>query len=107
VHAVNQSLSNKPLKKALAYEWINYTLSPEFQLDVIVEGIATPPVTKSALARLSEAQQQSYHFDDKEFLQKYRVIYPTIKSERNRNGIKYLWNEAKRGIDKPVRSNPD
>lgn len=106
VHAVNQSLSNKPLMKALAFEWINYTLSPEFQLDVIVEGIATPPVTTSALARLSEAQRQSYHLEDKQFIKKYRVIYPTIKLERNRNGIKYLWNQAKRGIDKPVRSKP-
>jgi spermidine/putrescine-binding protein len=104
VQAINQSLANKPLKKAIAHEWINFTLSPEFQIKVIAEGIATPPVTESAIDRLSAEQKQSFHVGDKDFIKKYRVTYPTIKSERNRNGIKYLWNEANKGIVKPVRS---
>jgi spermidine/putrescine-binding protein len=104
VHTINQSLANKPLKRKLANEWINYTLSPDFQRKVIVEGIATPPVTTSAVAELSERQRNEFHLDDKDFIKKYRVVYPTIKKERNRNGIKYLWTEANKGIEKLVRT---
>lgn len=106
VHTINQSLANKPLKKALANEWINYTLSPEFQGKVIVDGIATPPVTTSAVDQLSKQQKKDFHLGDKDFTRKYRVVYPTIKQERNRNGIKHLWQEANQGIEKPVRTPP-
>ncbi len=104
VHTINQSLTNKPLKRKLANEWINYTLSPEFQKKVIVEGIATSPVTTSAVDQLSEQQRKEFHLGDKDYIEKYRVIYPTIKKERNRNGLKHLWAEANLGIEKPVRT---
>ena len=90
----------------LAHEWINYTLSPDFQLKVIAEGIATPPVTKSAVAKLSPEQQKAFHVDDKDFHKKFRVYYPTLKSQRTRNGLKLLWEQANRGISKSVRSAP-
>ncbi len=106
VHTIRQSMSKEPLKMDLAHEWINYTLSPEFQVKVIAEGIETPPVTTSAVAKLSPKQRQAFHVDNEDFLKKHRVYYPTITSERTRNGLKLIWQEANRGITKAIKKKP-
>ena len=107
VNTINQSVAGDPLKYSIAHEWINFTISPDFQIEAIVNGIATPPVTETAKSRLSHEQIKDFNLDDKEFLNKYRVVYPTIKFERNRNGIRYLWEEASKGISKKVRPAPN
>ena len=104
VHAINQSLADEPTKLAIAHDWIDYTLSADFQYEVIVTGIGTPPVTLGAQDRLSPAQAKAFRVGDKDFFERYRVTYPTIKSERTRNGIKFLWESAISGISKPERS---
>lgn len=107
VNSIRESLKTDPLKMKLAHEWINYTLSPEFQLKVIVEGIATPPVTDTAIEQLSDEQKTTFHLDDKDFIKNFRHYYPTIESERTRNGNKLLWQAANKGVDKPVRPAPE
>ena len=107
VHTIRKTMESDPFKMKLAHDWINFTLTPDYQLKVIVEGIATPPVTTDAAARLSQEQRKAFNLDDPEFNKNFRAYYPTITSERTRNGLKLIWKQANKGVDKPVRQKPE
>ncbi len=90
---LSSELVNKPTLKRIAEDFINYTLSPRYQLEVFMRGTASFPVT-TAVKKLATAQEmQFFHLDDTRYLGLDR---PTLKniSARNRNGMKLLWESA-------------
>lgn len=99
LHAIGQSLRNKPFLKKIAEEWINYTIGKKFQIEVVVNSLSSSPVTENIIEELSKENIRQFHLDDPEYFAKYRHLYPTIEKKRDRNGLKILWDTASRGIN--------
>jgi spermidine/putrescine-binding protein len=92
-HVLSRELANKPELKRIAEEWINFTISPEFQTSVLVEALGTNPVNMLTVDAATEIQKQGFYaksFDESEAL---IVLMPEL-DRRTRNGIDNLWNKA-------------
>lgn len=92
-HVLSQELADKPELKRIAEEWINFTISSEFQTSVLVESLSTNPVNMLTVETASEAQKQGFYaksFDEPKAL---IVLMPEL-DRRTRNGIDNLWNTA-------------
>ena len=92
-YAITWSLKNKPVSRKIAEEWINYTLSPEFQVEVIMRILSSFPVTTN-IQNLATADERKHFFlDAPEEYQKKRIGERDL-SLRDRNGLKLLWDNA-------------
>jgi spermidine/putrescine transport system substrate-binding protein len=92
-HAISRTLADKPLHKRIAEEWINFTLSDEFQLQAIVRGIGSAPVNISIKDKLTKDEIASFHLDDPDYFKNNRILWPTL-SKRKRNFFNQLWQDA-------------
>jgi spermidine/putrescine transport system substrate-binding protein len=96
-YAITWALADRPFMKKVAEEWINKVLSPGFQIDNIVRELTIYPVVKNITDKLTDEENKrirtstSGAFMDKRILQH-------ITSQRDRNGIKLLWDAAMDGI---------
>ena len=92
---LSAELAKKPLLKRIAEDFINYTLSPRYQLEVFMRGTASFPVTMAVKNLATPQEVQFFHLNDPRYLGLDR---PTLKgiSMRNRNGMKLLWETALR-----------
>lgn len=90
---LSAELVKKPTLKRIAEDFINYTLSPRYQLEVFMRGTASFPVTTAVKELATPQEVQFFHLDDPRYLGLER---PTLKnlSVRNRNGMKLLWETA-------------
>lgn len=86
-------LAGQPKLKRIAEDFINFTLSPRYQLDVFMRGTASFPVTMAVKPLATRQEVEFFHLNDPNYLALNR---PTLKSisKRNRNGLQYLWETA-------------
>jgi len=96
-YAITWALANKPFLKKVAEEWINFLLTPEFQVDNIVREISQRPTITTNMPMLSEAEKHKLHIDDPDYFSKNCIMLPTY-TQRDRNGLELLWEEAMKGI---------
>lgn len=99
-YVMGYSLKNKPFLKKVAEEWMNFVLSPEFQLNSVVRGMGSAPVNTSIKNKLSQEEMSRFHLNDPDFYSKKNILWPTIQNVRDRNGLKQLWEKAVVGEDK-------
>jgi len=92
-HAISNNLADKPLHKKIAEDWINYTLSEEFQLKVIARGIASAPVNITIKNQLTADETNRFHLNDDNFFSKEQALWPTL-SKTQRRFMKLLWDNA-------------
>ena len=92
-HAITYTLRDKPKHKRIAEEWINFTISDDFQLNAIVKGIGSAPVNISIKDKMSKQEIIDFHFDDPDYFSEKRILWPTL-STRQRNFIRSLWEQA-------------
>ncbi len=92
-HAIGHSLADKPVHKKIAEEWINFTLSDDFQLQAIVRGIGSAPVNVSIKDKLTAEEVATFHLDDPNYFKNNRILWPTL-SKRQRNFFNKLWADA-------------
>lgn len=92
-HAISRTLADKPLHKKMAEEWINFTLSDQFQLEAIVRGIGSAPVNVAIKNQLSAEEVAAFHLDDPDYFKNNRILWPTLTA-RQRNFFKLLWQDA-------------
>lgn len=92
-HSISQSLAGKPTHKKIAEEWINFTLSDDFQVKAIVRGIGSAPVNASIKEKLTVKEIAQYHLDDPNYFKNQRILWPTL-STRQRNFFRSLWSDA-------------
>jgi spermidine/putrescine transport system substrate-binding protein len=85
---IGYSLIDKPLLKRIAEEWINDTLSPEFQAHY-AKTLGQHPVNPKALPLLTAAERSRLPLQDIKHLTLWRNL-PT----RDQNGFKRLWQNA-------------
>ncbi len=89
---LSASLANKPELKRISEELINYIISPEFQLDNIVNYLSAVPVNMKT--QLTAQQRASFHMnDDAKTFEKRRILWPTL-NKRTRNGFSKMWDLA-------------
>lgn len=89
---INSSLSDKPLKKTIAHEWLNFVLGDDYQT-YVVRGLASSPVTTTVKARLTQEEIRQFHLDDPSHFAKNRILWKTL-DKKDRNGLKRLWKNA-------------
>ncbi|GAA3925019.1 ABC transporter substrate-binding protein [Litoribacillus peritrichatus] len=92
-HAITKTLADKPQLKKIAEEWINFTLSDQFQIDVIVRGIGSAPVNASIKNQLTPEEVSQFHLNDPDYFKNNRILWPTLTT-RQRNFFKALWDRA-------------
>lgn len=90
--SLSHTLKDKPELKKLAEELINYLISPEFQLDNVVNYLSAIPV--NIKTKLTKEQKAAFHMDDNaKTFKKRRIMWPTLDT-RTRNGYAKMWEEA-------------
>ena len=92
-HVISQELAHKPQLKRIAEEWINFTISSEFQTSVLVEALSTNPVNMVTTDTASEEQKQGFYARSLDDPDAFIVLMPEL-DRRTRNGIDNLWNQA-------------
>ncbi|PKG96133.1 hypothetical protein [Paraglaciecola sp. MB-3u-78] len=92
-HVLSQELADKPELKRIAEEWINFTISTEFQNSVLVEALGTNPVNMMTVETATEAQKRGFYATSLSESKALIVLMPQL-DRRTRNGIDNLWNTA-------------
>lgn len=92
---LSSRLANQPTLKRIAEDFINFTLSTGYQLDVFMRGTASFPVTLDVKPMASAEEVVFFHLDDPRY---FSLDRPTLKSlsPRDRNGMQMLWDTALR-----------
>jgi len=90
---ISHTLKDRPQLKRIAEEWINYTLSPEFQAEVLVKGLSARPVNTKTKQLLSQEMIETVGLDDATASNDMFVLMPEL-DRRTRNGFDLLWGQA-------------
>ncbi len=91
------ALADRPFMKKVAEEWINKTLSPEFQMDYLVPDGAYP-VVPDTTDKLTPAEKAWVGCATDGVAAGKHILVKSY-SRRDRNGLRLLWEEAMEGID--------
>lgn len=94
-YALTWALINSPFKKKIAEEWINKSLSADFQLNHLVREVGIFPVVTNIGNLLTAEEKRRIQSSSDKSLSNTRVLQHTY-SQRDRNGFRRLWNEALR-----------
>ncbi|MCP4405259.1 MAG: extracellular solute-binding protein [bacterium] len=89
---IADALEDKPQLKQIAEEWLNYTLSDDYQM-FILRDVGVLPIVTTIKEQLTPEEIARFHLDDPTHFQKYRIPWPTLK-ETNREGLIQLWDNA-------------
>jgi spermidine/putrescine-binding protein len=92
---ISHTLKDKPKLKRIAEEWLNFTLSDEYQI-YDVRGLACAPVTTTVNSVLTPEEVSELHLDDPSHFEKNIILWKVLK-KKDRNGIKRLWDGAMAG----------
>jgi spermidine/putrescine-binding protein len=95
-YAVTWTLEDRPFLKRVAEEWINKTLTVDFQLESIVRDLSIYPVVTGIAEHLTAEEKERACLDKLGSPDSRRLLQPTM-SQRDRNGVQLLWKEAMRG----------
>ena len=90
-YVISHTLKDRPQLKRIAEEWINYSLSPEFQAEVVVKSLSARPVNLKAKELLSNDVTKVVDLDDSP---RNRFVLMLELDRRTRNGFNLLWDEA-------------
>jgi len=90
---VTKAVLRSPFAKTLAMEWLNYTLTPEFQRRLVIDRL-------KCYSAVPEAYGKDRHIDpiEKKFLFEKAIYWPVLTA-RNRNGMKFLYDQAEEKVN--------
>ena len=89
---ISHSLKNRPKLKRIAEEWINFTISPEFQAEVLINGLGVHAVNPKTAKLLTAEQVEKFHFNQPDYLDNF-ILMPTL-DRRTRNGMDVIWQQV-------------
>lgn len=92
-YALTSSLKGQPKLKLIAEEWINFCISKEVQLEVVVKLLGSSPVNISIAEQLTAEQLEQSHFNDLNYFKEQRILWPLL-TKRQRNYLKTIWDNA-------------
>ncbi|MEH6357788.1 MAG: extracellular solute-binding protein [Pseudomonadales bacterium] len=90
---ISHTLKDKPQLRRIAEEWINYTLSPDFQATVLVEGLSARPVNSHSKELLSKELIETVGLGGAASSEELFILMPEL-DRRTRNGFNLLWRMA-------------
>ncbi len=93
-YALTQALEHKPFLKRVAEEWINKSLSPEFQVDHFVREVGIYPVITNLTHLLTTEEKNRIQICNMPGTFTTNRILQNTYSQRDRNGLKLLWDEV-------------
>jgi spermidine/putrescine transport system substrate-binding protein len=88
-HSITRELKNKPLLKLIAEEWINFTISKAFQLDVVYGELGSIPSNNHIKDQLLSMNKIPKHYT----CINLDLAWPVLNT-RQRNYMSLLWNKA-------------
>lgn len=92
-HVISKAVEENPQLQRIAEEWLNFTISKEFQKEVLVETLATHPVNKLALDASTKLQKQLFYASSMNDPEASIILMPMI-DRRTRNGMNLMWEKA-------------
>lgn len=90
-HTLTRALADKPFLKQIAEEWINYSVSEQFQQEVVYQGLNSLPANGVVFQQLNAKKALPSHHTCLDL----NFVWP-ILSQRQRNFMKSLWSNALR-----------
>ena len=91
---ISYTVEDNPTLKRIAEEWLNFTLSDEYQT-YVVRGLACPPTTTTVTVKLTPEEIAQFHLDDPSHFDENRILWPTL-SKSDRMGLERLWENAQK-----------
>jgi len=104
-YALTQAMVDKPFLKKVAEEWINKSLSPDFQVDHLVREVGIYPVVTNITTKLTTSEKNRIQVSSIPGAFTNKRILQNTYSQRDRNGLKLLWDEAMKGISPKGKDN--
>jgi len=100
---LSSSLLDKPFLKKVAHEWLNFTLSSQFQVNVVVRQLLSIPVNGSIKKLLTQEEVLTYHINDINYFEEKRILWPILKEHNysERDALHNLWKRAIKNKSKP------
>ena len=95
--AITWALADKPFLKKVAEEYINTLLTTDYQIQHIIRYASLSPITTNISDLVTPQESERLHIGVPNFFEKNLILQHTY-SQRDRNGIKLLWEEAMEGI---------
>ena len=92
---ISHTLLDQPQLKQIAEEWLNYVISPDYQLNHLVRKLSTSPTNMSIKAAMTPEEAAAFHLDDPDYFETHLIPYPTLDN-RSRQGFELLWKKATR-----------
>ncbi|MCP4119598.1 MAG: extracellular solute-binding protein [Desulfobacteraceae bacterium] len=96
-YAITWALAEKPLMKKIAEEWINKSLSPDFQINHIIRETGNYPVVTNLTNKLTAEEKERVQIDTASELFRNPRILEDSYSQRDSNGLKLMWDNAMEG----------
>ena len=91
---ITHAVTEGSFLKLVAEKWLNFILSPEFQVNVFVKRIGIAPSVTNVKDMLSDQQVRRFHLNDPDtYFKEHLVLYPNL-TVRERNALKVLWRET-------------
>jgi len=95
--AITSALAEKPILKKIAEEYINSLLATDYQVGNILRVVGTIPTVTNIEHLLTPEEKKRIHIETPAFYDENQILLPTY-SQRDRNGIKLLWEEATKDL---------
>jgi len=90
---ISTYLKESPLKRKIAEEWINYTLSDEMQI-YYLNVLGQFPVVNGIKNKLTQEKIDKFQLDNDNYIKNSFILWP-ILTRRQQNGFTLLWKQAK------------
>lgn len=94
-YMIGHTLRNKPKLRRIAEEWLNYVISPDFQVNIVARKLSTSVVNVSVSDQLTSEEIKAFHLDDPGYFRERLIPYPALDN-RSRKGFELLWKKAKK-----------
>ena len=92
-YVIGHSLRDKPFLRRIAEEWLNYVLSAEYQMQVVVELNGSRPVNLNVQSTPKPQRNGSVDALNGVTQKELKLLWPVL-SRRDRNGLRQLWRHA-------------
>ena len=92
---LSNTLRDQPQLKRVAEEWLNYVISPDYQLNHLVRKLSTAPTNIAIKSQMTPEEIRTFHLDDLTYFEKKLIPYPVLDN-RSRKGFELIWKKAMR-----------
>lgn len=91
-------------KRLAAESWLNFIISPDFQIHHIVRELGNDPVNYKIREQLTPEEIAKHHLTDLDYFRKKRILWPVLEV-RDHNGFENLWKSALNQISTAAKKN--